>query len=278
MRVVMTLVVLGLATPALGSEGWVVEGFDAPESALFDAERGRIILSNIGGAPVAADGNGFLSLISPGGEVLDRDWVTGLDSPAGMAMTPAGLLVADAAHLRLIDPDTGEILQSFAPEGAVFLNDVAAADGTAYVSDMMTHSIWRLDAGGEPQLWVQDEALAHPNGLLVDGDRLLVGSWGAGMRDDFTTETPGSLLSLDLGSGAITVMSPEIGNLDGLTRVGDEILASDWMSGALTAIAADGSTRAVLARPQGLADMSAHQGMLYMPRMVDGQLEAVSYP
>ena len=59
-------------------------------------------------------------------------------------------------------------------------NDIAfAPDGSAYVTDSMQATIWRVPAGGgAPQIWFQDERLASPymgvNGLRLSpaGDRV----------------------------------------------------------------------------------------------------------
>ena len=61
-------------------------------------------------------------------------------------------------------------------------NDIAfAPDGSAYVSDSMQATIWRIPAGGgEPQIWFQDKRFASPyigvNGLRISpaGDRVFV--------------------------------------------------------------------------------------------------------
>ncbi|MEZ5593172.1 MAG: hypothetical protein R3F53_21670 [Gammaproteobacteria bacterium] len=36
-------------------------------------------------------------------------------------------------------------------------------------------------------LWIQDDQLENPNGLFVDGDQMIIGSWGK-MTDGFSTE------------------------------------------------------------------------------------------
>ena len=61
-------------------------------------------------------------------------------------------------------------------------NDIAfAPDGSAYVTDSMQATIWRIPpGGGAPQIWFQDERLASPyigvNGLRLSpaGDRVFV--------------------------------------------------------------------------------------------------------
>ncbi|MGJ8611447.1 MAG: hypothetical protein ACSHWY_10145, partial [Octadecabacter sp.] len=198
----LALVVAGSAVVA--EERWTTGGFDMPESAIFDTARDRIILSTIIGDPGGMDGQGSLVILTPEGTVIDLAWATGLDAPKGMGIIGDILLVADLTRLHEIDLTTGEIRRSLVLPEAVFLNDVTSDGNVAYVTDLLTDSLWRY-ADGEVTLWLHDPLLAHPNGVFLDQDRLLVGSWGAGLRDDFTTDVPGSLLSVSLETKEISV-------------------------------------------------------------------------
>lgn len=256
---------------------WTIDGLDMPESAVVDAAQGRIVVSLIGGHPQEADGNGALALLSEDGALIDPAWITGLDAPKGMAILGDRLLVADLGRLHEIDLAAGTLTRSLEVPGAVFLNDVTAGGEQAFVSDMMTDSIWRY-SDGALSLWLQDDALSHPNGLLLEGDRLLVGSWGTGMQADFTTETPGALLAVDLSSKEITVQAAEVGNIDGIVRVGDSLLLNDWVTGELFEIGAAGTARSIARHAPGLADISAHGDMLLLPAMLEGTLSAQRFP
>lgn len=261
--------------PAIAGETWHQQGFDMPESALYLTGIDRIVISNIAGHPAAADGNGYLSLLTPDGAVAQARWVAGLDAPKGMAQAGGDLLVADLTRLHVIDLKTGTIRQSIPVPGAKFLNDVTSDGDRAWITDFMADTIWEYRDGALIPL-MTDPALSHPNGILYDGDRLLVGSWGQGMHEDFSTDTPGNLLSVDLDSRAITVLAPELGNLDGVARIGDTILTNDWITGAVFSVTADGAQK-VFQLPAGLADISAHGDLLFLPLMLDGQMQAMRY-
>lgn len=278
----MKTLLTGLALVVVGSsvmaeENWTTGGFDMPESAIFDTVRDRIILSTIIGDPGGMDGQGRLVILTPEGTVIDPTWATGLDAPKGMGIVGDILLVADLTRLHEIDLTTGEIRRSLTLPEAVFLNDVTADGSVAYVSDLLTDSIWRY-ADGEVTLWLSDPLLAHPNGVFLDQDRLLVGSWGAGLRDDFTTEVPGSLLSVSLDTKEISVVAPEVGNIDGITRISDAIIVSDWVTGKLFEVSDTGEIRQTGQFETGLADISSQGGTLYLPMMLDGTLVSRSYP
>jgi hypothetical protein len=188
----------------------------APESALYDAQRDILYVSNVNGAPNEADGNGFISKLGIDGSISELEWVTGLDAPKGLAMVGDKLYAADINKLVEIDLNSGQISNRYDAAGAQFLNDVTADDaGNIYVSDMMTNTIYKL-SDGKFESWVQSDDLQNPNGLLAEGDKLVVGAWGK-MTDGFNTEIPGHLKSVSLADGSISDMgsATPVGNLDG---------------------------------------------------------------
>ena len=275
MRLISAATLAVLATAASAEPRWVVDGFDMPESVLYDAARDRLIVSEMRGAPGGFDGVGGLVLLSPSGAVLDRNWARGMNAPKGLALLEGKLLVADLDSLRILDAATGATLQILSPEGAVFLNDVTVLGKAAYVTDLMTHTIWRYD-GHALTRWLTDEALSHPNGILAHAGRLVVGSWGGGLAPDFTTAVPGGLLTVDPVTRRVDALAPGLGNIDGIAAVADGLIVSDWVTGALTYVAPDGSTKALAAHAPGVADISAGGGALYLPHMLSGRVEAVA--
>ena len=64
-------------------------------------------------------------------------------------------------------------------DGAQFLNDLATApDGTVYVSDSMLSRIYAVKDGKSSVFVEGGDVVEQPNGLLVDGSRLVLGSIG----------------------------------------------------------------------------------------------------
>jgi sugar lactone lactonase YvrE len=255
---------------------WETAGFKTPESALYDAEAGVVYVSNVNGDATAKDGNGFISKVSPAGKVVAMEWVTGLDAPKGLAKVGGKLYVSDIDALAEIDVASGKVVKRFDAKDAKFLNDVAAdAAGNVYVSDMAKNTIWRL-SGGTFEVFLQDAKLEGPNGLLVEGDQLLVGAWGV-MTDGFATKVPGHLKSVSLADKTITSRGDgaPTGNLDGLEPFGDgTYLVSDWMAGKVLSMSEDGKARELVDLGQGTADLGYDPATktAFIPQMKTGVL------
>jgi sugar lactone lactonase YvrE len=264
------------AAPREAKKLWETAGFKNPESALFDAAGGVVYVSNVNGEPTGKDGNGFISKVAPDGKIAVLEWVTGLDAPKGLARAGDKLYVSDIDKLVEIEIASGKILNRYDAKDAKFLNDVAAdAGGNVYVSDMATNTIWRL-SGGTFDVFLKDDKLEGPNGLLVEGDTLLVGAWGV-MTDGFATKIPGHLKMVSLKDKTITSRgdgSP-IGNLDGLEPFGDgAYLVSDWMAGKVMRIGRKGKVRVLVDLGQGTADLGydPKTATAFIPQMKTGVL------
>ena len=118
-------------------ERWATERvLKTPESILYDEARDVLYVSNINGSPMGKDGNGFISKLSTGGEILDLEWVTGLNAPKGAGIAGGTLYVTDIDELVEIDIEAGVVVQRYAAPGAIFLNDLAVdRKGNVYISD-----------------------------------------------------------------------------------------------------------------------------------------------
>ena len=195
-----------------------------------------------------------------------------------MALVKDRLYVSDIDRLAEIDTKTGKIVNSYEVEKPGFLNDVAAdGEGNVYMSDSGTSAIWRL-ADGKLEKWLEGPQLKYPNGLLVQGDKLIVAAWGAPKTDDKTFAAANLLeISLkdksvrDIGSGT------PIGNLDGIVADGpDSYFVTDWVAGAVYRVDATGKADLVLDLDQGSADIAMIPGqrVLLIPMMMSNNLIA----
>jgi sugar lactone lactonase YvrE len=256
---------------------WEASGFKQPESAFYDRTAGAIYISNINGDPMKKDGNGFIAKLAPDGKVIAMEWAKGLDGPAGLAVVKGKLYAADVDRIVEIDTATGEITRRYEAAGAKFLNDLAAdKEGRIYASDMVTNSIWVLDSG-KLSLFVQDDALENPNGLLIESGRIVVGSWG-NMAPDFSTKVPGHMKVIDLATKKVFALGDRTpaGNLDGVEPDGKGgYFVTDWMSGGLFRFTADGKGTRLLPLKPGSADLAVGpDGILIIPMMKDGTVVA----
>jgi DNA-binding beta-propeller fold protein YncE len=257
---------------------WETKGFAQPESVVVDPATGAIYVSNIAGAVMQKDGNGFISKLSGDGKIVTRQWVKGLNSPTGLALHDRTLYVADVDQLVEINAASGEILKRYPAKGAIFLNDVAvAADGTVYASDTPTNTIWRLKDGSfEP--WLANDKLNGPNGLLVQGDTLVVASLGkipgAGQKKEIA-----GLSQISLKDQSVTPIGTgkPIGNLDGIDLLQPGVyLVTDWADGALYRVDQKGKAEMLIDLHQGSADLTYLQDkkIVLIPLMLDNSLAA----
>lgn len=254
---------------------WESGGVKTPESVAYDADNDVLYVSSVNGPPGARDGNGFISRMSTGGEMLTRDWITGLDAPKGMDVHGGKLYVSDIDTLVEIDIAGGTISHRYKVDGAQFFNDVAAGpDGAVYVSDTGTQTIYRLK-DGRMGLWLTNSALNGPNGLLVQNGNLLVASIGPFGQNPMP---PAKLHAVSLADKTVTDITPDpVGNLDGLKADGERgYYVTDWPAGKLLYITRAGQARELLNLEQGTADLEyipARQ-LLVIPVMMSDKVVA----
>jgi hypothetical protein len=219
-------------------------GFETPESVFYDEVRDRYLVSNINGSPTGADNNGFISELSPDGEVKRARFIeagagagaqkVALDAPKGLAVVKNVLYVADLTRVRLFDVVTGAPQGEVAISGSAFLNDVVAApDGKVYVSDSGlklgasgfeatgTDAIYVIE-GKRARALAKGTALLRPNGLAWTADGVLSVPFGGN-----------KLLRVDAQGAVTEVASLPKGQLDGLVLAGSEWLVSSWESSSI---------------------------------------------
>jgi DNA-binding beta-propeller fold protein YncE len=257
---------------------WETKGFAQPESVVIDPATGAIYVSNIAGAVMQKDGNGFISKLNGSGRLVTRQWVKGLNSPTGLGLHDRTLYVADVDQLVEINAASGEILQRYLAKGAILLNGVAVdADGAVYVSDTPTNTIWRLKDGSfEP--WLANDKLNGPNGLLVQGDTLIVASLGKIPGVGQKKEIAG-LWQISLKDQALSPVGKgdPIGNLYGIELAQPGVyLVTDWADGALYRVDSKGKADMLIDLHQGSADLTylPDKKIALIPLMLDNSLAA----
>ena len=255
-------------------------GLQTPESVLHDADADVYLVSNINGAPLEHDDNGFISRLTPEGQVVELKWIDGaaanvrLSAPKGMTISGSRLLVTDIDTIRAFDLASGEPIASWGVSGATFLNDlVTGPDGTVYVSDTGMRAgqggfepsgsaaVYRLGEDGTSTRIAGGDELLNPNGLAVGPDGLIAVTFGGDRA-----------LRLD-SAGTVSDMATLPGDqLDGIVRTrGGDLLISSWGASAVYRVDAQGNAESIVDGVQSPADIGydAQRNRLLIPLFME---------
>jgi hypothetical protein len=262
-------------------------GFATPESVLHDPVADVYLVSNINGSPTARADNGFISRVSPDGEVLELKWIQGdpagvaLHAPKGMAIRGDTLFVADIECVRMFHRVTGEPEGVMCLDGVTFLNDVAIGpEGSLFVTDSGlqsdgagnlipsgTDAVYRypLEEGRLGATLARGPDLGHPNGIAVGSRGIFVVTFGTGEIFRLT------------GTGERTQVLPpsETRQLDGIVFLPDGgFLFSDWGSSAVYRVGGDGRVSTVIDNVRAPADIGydAQRNRVLIPLFMDDKV------
>ena len=239
-------------------------GFATPESVLHDRDADVYLVANINGPAADRDGNGFISRVSPTGEVLELSWIDGtragvtLNAPKGMAIVADTLFVTDIDCIRRFHRVTGVPLRELCLEEATFLNDLTSTDrGDLYFSDSGTSgspgAVYLLRQTADvPQKVVladgtvlEGEGLGGPNGVFADRRGLYVTTFGSG--EIFRVTHEGERLQM--------IFPSEMG-LDGIVCLEERgFLFTSWGDSAVYWIHSDGTVSALVENVETPADL-----------------------
>jgi len=244
--------------------------FFVPESAAYDPGTGAFYVSNYDGYnPSRGAGRQSISKVSPQGEVLALQWVTGLNNPTGLAVWKDRLIAVERGGLVEIDIAAAKVVSRTALPGAVMPNDVAIApNGDFYVSDSAGSAIFKV-SGGQVEAWLKNPVIAAPNGICVHNGKLIVGANGDGCLKIVDLATKEVTTLVNLGQGII----------DGLTPDRDGNLLVSHNEGRLFRVTPDGRVTKILdatAQRMNMADFGYDPGrnMVVFPTFIDGRVMA----
>jgi sugar lactone lactonase YvrE len=270
-------------TPAAPKPVAAYSGFETPESVLYDEQGDRYLVSNINGKVTDADNNGFISSLSPDGQVTTLKWIEGgknkvkLDAPKGLAIAKGVLYVADITTVRMFDVKSGAPKGEVKIAGSTFLNDLAAGpDGKVYVSDSGmkagaggfegtgTDAVYVIE-GGKAKAIAKSTELGRPNGLAVTDKGVVVVTFGSG-----------ELYLLDAKGQKTDVTKPPKGALDGVVALGDSLLVSSWEGAAIYRGKLGGTLEVALADQKSPADIGydTKRGRVLVPHFTENTVEA----
>lgn len=254
---------------------WTISaGFAQPESAYYHEPSNSIFVSNINGQILEKDGNGYITRLAPSGKVLAEKWATGLNAPKGIRSVGNIVWTADIDEVVGMDvAQAGRIIARVKVDGAQFLNDLATApDGTIYVSDSNQSRIYLVKDGKSSVFVEGPELVEQPNGLLVDGDRLILGSIGPAQapgagRGRGGVAAGGKLMAFDLKTKQRTLVTTEpVGGIDGIEAAeAGGLLVTDVIGRRLLHIYPTGAVVTLLTFDQGGADFGYVPGPVTRP-------------
>lgn len=258
-------------------------GFATPESMEYYAAEDVYLVANINGSPFAKDDNGFISKVSPDGEVLELKWLDGesdhtaLNAPKGMAILNNRLYIADIDRIRVFSLPDGQQLQDIPVQGSTFMNGLSAAgENSLYATDSGmapgfkpsgTEALYRIGTDGQVQK-LKSGQLGHPNGVIADGDNIMMVTLGSGQAYFFD------------GQGETqAVMTLPFNRLDGLLKLADgRIITSSWAAKSIFAINNDYTVDTITDGLESPADLGydSKRNRLLIPLFLKD--EVVIYP
>ena len=205
------------------TKAWETDAvFQVPESVLYDAARDVLYVSSYNKLGRGKDHAGFISRLTPTGDVTDLKWIEGLDGPCGLGLHEDTLYVTESSgNVVAIDVLAGAIKARYPAPGSSFLNDlVVTPAGQVYVtngSKKPTGADLYTLRGETCEVWLKGAEMQRANGLLLDGDDLMVGN-------------PGRLYRVSLQDGRVSLIA-QLGAriVDGIRSDGaGNYLVSHW--------------------------------------------------
>jgi DNA-binding beta-propeller fold protein YncE len=243
---------------------WEVKtGLDVPESATFNPYDKTIYVSNIVGKFDVKDGVGYISKINLKGEIIQKEWVKGLNAPKGMSFSKSRLYITDMDRLLEIEVPSGKILKEYKNSHFKDLNDVAVApDGKVYVTDSGGDCLFVM-GNDSLEIFVQSPEIQGMNGICIENNKIYI---GAGDK----------LLSIDVTTKSITVLATNTGYVDGLIKINkNTFITSDW-GGKIQLIVLGKSPEKLLESKINAADLGyiPSKGLLLVPTFTENTVVA----
>ncbi|MDX1347847.1 MAG: hypothetical protein R3189_06325 [Thiomicrorhabdus chilensis] len=216
-------------------------GFATPESMEYYADEDVYLVANINGSPFAKDDNGFISKVTPDGQVSELKWLDGesektaLNAPKGMAILNHRLYIADIDRIRVFSLPDGQQLKDIPVAGSTFMNGLSVAgENSLYATDSGmapgfkpsgTDALYRIATDGQVQK-LRSGSLGHPNGVIADGENIIMVTLGSGQ-----------IYFLDGQGDSQALMTLPYNRLDGLLKLDDgRIITSSWAAKSIYAI------------------------------------------
>lgn len=281
MKLFAVTLVLVLSTSSVALAG----NLTRPESALI--HRGKIYVSQQGTFEQAQPGSaipgsatdGSVVVVNRKGKVL-KTFAQNLVDPTGMAIIGQTLWVNDGALIRSYNTRTGAAgkvidLAATVPDGT-FLNDVAAVGKTLWATNTAANAVYRVRMNGAVKSFALPQGFVFPNGIalnprtkqlwIVTSDpRLFPGIVGQ----------PGAAILRMTKAGMIKPVkrSLVLRALDGIVFAGKHAIVSDFRTGKVWRLLANGKLRRIATLKGSPADIGydAKRRQLLVPLLGAGK-------
>jgi hypothetical protein len=194
-----------------------------PESALFDTKSKSLYISSMN--------SGSIVRMDLKGNVIEKDWVTGLNANKGSAIFRGLLYTAETAAIAVIDISKASVIKRIPVDSAVMLNDLAVdSKGVVYVSDTRTGKVYRVE-GDKPAVYLEN--IPGANGLLTIGSDLYVA--GSTTFQKVSADKSIKMIADEFESG-----------LDGIVMVAENEFVLSNYKGMLYYVNKDGTSQLLL--------------------------------
>ena len=210
-----------------------------PESIVYDKTRNCCYVSNFGQNPSngMSYNRDYVSKFNLKGELLEKIAVSDLTAPTGLCIYNDYLYIVERFGVVKFDLKNNTESRRYRIISAGFLNDVAIdKDENIYVSVSDTNIIYRIK-DGTVEKWFESPQIGNPNGIMCDGDKIIVG-----VCSDNTLK---SISIADKKLNLVATAGKGFAVIDGVKKYGNDYLISHY-EGTILLLHSDGTITEVM--------------------------------
>ena len=207
-------------------------------------------------------------------DVIEKVFVQGLKRPKGIAAFEDMLLINDDTKIHFFSLDSKKIIRTLNVPGSIALNDLAIDDkGNFFSADSKAKIIFTGHVASK-QVTPFFNVDFVPNGLLIDGEKLLLASWGVDMDEKWNTKEKGRLWQYEFGANKLEPFHDKrVGYLDGIAKLANnKYLVSAKRENEIY-LFAQGKEPKLHSKGIGPADIAVSKSHLCIPSYSHGQIE-----
>ncbi|MBN2613887.1 MAG: hypothetical protein JXB00_20180 [Bacteroidales bacterium] len=151
--------------------------FRGPESVAYDAVRNCLYVGNLNTNPRngMTYNEDFVSKTDLDGKIIELEFVKNLTGPTGICVAQNRLYIVERFGVVVFNLSENRVETRYRINEPRFLNDISVDDmGNIYVSVSDSDVIYRI-SGRKVEQWLTGKEIDKTNGVLADGDKLIVG-------------------------------------------------------------------------------------------------------